>query len=314
LSRSSSGGGDNGGVRWLCGALLVGLASCAGQGPVSEETTTTMEQDSVCAGWTEPQEVGRVADPTLDEISGLAASRAHAGILWAHEDSGVGAVLWALDATGATAATLELVGAQAIDWEDAALMPSPTGDYLYVADTGDNLKARSEVTVYRVPEPAGPAGTLRADAEVLRFSYPDGPHDVEAMFVDPATGDLYLIAKVLLGAAPVFRLPASAWGAGGTVAEEVARLDTGLFPATAADLSPDGRVLAVRTYGAILLFTRAEGAPAVSWFTGGPCTAPAPPEAQGEAIAWQDGTLVTISEGGGAALYRISPWSGAPGE
>ena len=31
------------------------------------------------------------------------------------------------------------------------------------------------------------------DAEEIRLTYPDGPHDAEALFVDPVSGDLFIV-------------------------------------------------------------------------------------------------------------------------
>lgn len=248
-----------------------------------------------------------MADPALTEISGMAASRAHPGIIWVHNDSDAGPVLWALDTAGATVATLELTGAEAVDWEAASVGPGPGGtDYLYLADTGDNLSSRPYGVLYRVPEPAQVAGALEVRAEALRVTYPERPRDVEAMFVDPATGDAYLIAKVLLGPAPVYRVPAEVWDAGEATVERVGTLDLGLLPATAADLSADGQVLAVRTYAAVLLLARPPGTALAAMFGAHPCRAPAPPEAQGEAITWYGGGYLTVGEGSAAPVYRVS--------
>ena len=38
--------------------------------------------------WSRPEYAGVLGDPELDEVSGLAASRAHPGIYWAQNDSG----------------------------------------------------------------------------------------------------------------------------------------------------------------------------------------------------------------------------------
>ena len=47
------------------------------------------------------------------------------------------------------------------------------------------------------PDLSGPRGQqLDVEAvEEFRLTYPDGPHDAEAMFVDLATGDLYIVTK-----------------------------------------------------------------------------------------------------------------------
>ena len=50
--------------------------------------------------WSRPEYAGVLADPELDEVSGIAASRAHPGIYWAQNDSGGGAKLVAMQADG----------------------------------------------------------------------------------------------------------------------------------------------------------------------------------------------------------------------
>ena len=294
-------------MRRLVPALALMLASCAGGGVTPPEgSSAPPSAGSACAGLGEPVVVGSVAEPALAEISGLVASRRHPGILWVHNDSDAGARLWAITISGETAATLDLVGAEAFDWEAASLGPGPGGDHLYVADTGDNLENRPYAVLYRVPEPAEVTGSLRAAAQSVRVTYPDGPQNVEAMFVDPATGDAYLISKEVLAAAAVYRIPASAWELGEAVAQPAGSLDSGLIPVTAADLSADGSVLAVRTYWSVLLFARPPGAALTAAWAAPPCQAPAPPEEQGEAMAWYGGGYLTIGEDSAAPVYRVS--------
>ena len=68
---------------------------------------------------------------------------------------------------------------------------------------------------------------------------------------------------------------------------------------SAADLSADGTVLAVRMYATIWLFDRAPGQTVAEALMSAPCEAPSAPEIQGEAIALHlDGRgYTTISEG-----------------
>ena len=70
---------------------------------------------------------------------------------------------------------------------------------------------------------------LRPDGTtgVYRLSYPDGPHDAEALLLAP-DGTPYLVTKEVLGASKVYR-PASALVDGGTVAlAEVAAVNVTL--------------------------------------------------------------------------------------
>src|SRR5258707_12665696 len=144
--------------------------------------------------------------PRLVESSGVAVSRAYPGVLWTHNDSGGGPYLYATDLRGTDRGALLVPGAQAIDWEDMSLGPCPVAfrpkpsACVYLADSGDNMEFRPFVTIYAVPEPPPPerandtSGMTRAPA-VLRLRYPDGSHDVEAVYVSPRDTALYLVSK-----------------------------------------------------------------------------------------------------------------------
>ena len=215
--------------------------------------------------------------PRLVESSGVAVSRAYPGVLWTHNDSGDGPYLYATDLRGTDRGALLVPGAQAIDWEDMSLGPCPVAfrpkprACVYLADSGDNMEFRPFVTIYAVPEPPPPerasdtSGTTRAPA-VLRLRYPDGSHDVEAVYVSPRDTALYLVSKGATrgSAIRLYRVDRSAWRTPDTTSDivaatlvqtldirpssEVERLVTG------GAIRPDGRVVALRTYSEIYLF------------------------------------------------------------
>jgi len=222
--------------------------------------------------------------PRLIESSGVAVSHAYPGVLWTHNDSGDGPYLYATDLRGSDRGALLVPGAQAIDWEDMSLGPCPVSFSLqsrptranadtciYLADTGDNLEFRPFVTIYAIPEPAPPEragdtlGTTRAPA-VLRLRYPDGAHDVEAVYVSPRDTAVFLVTKGATrgSAIRLYRVDRSAWRTRDTtsdivVATLVQTLD--IRPSsgagrlvTAGAIRPDGRVVALRTYTEIYLF------------------------------------------------------------
>ena len=256
--------------------------------------------------------------PRLVESSGVAVSRTYPGVLWTHNDSGDGPYLYATDLRGTDRGALLVPGAQAIDWEDIALGPCPIKNEatscIYIADTGDNLEFRPFVTVYAVAEPAPPEragdtlGTTRAPA-ILRLSYPDGPHDVEAVYVSPRDTALYLVSKGATrgSAIRLYRVDAKAWRRRDTanvvtVAMVVQTLDIRPNPEagrviTAGAVRPDGRVVALRTYAEIYLFYPGVGGrllPARER----PCNI-AGLEIGGEAIDFlDDSTFVLTSEAG----------------
>jgi hypothetical protein len=265
--------------------------------------------------------------PRLVESSGVAVSRAYPGVLWTHNDSGDGPYLYATDLRGTNRGALLVPGAQAIDWEDMSLGPCPVAFQLqsrptrvkadtciYLADTGDNLEFRPFVTIYAIPEPAPPErasdtlGTTRAPA-VLRLRYPDGSHDVEAVYVSPRDTALFLVSKGATrgSAIRLYRVDRNAWRTPDTTSDIVvatlvqtldirANSEAGRV-VTAGTIRPDGRVVALRTYSEIYLFYPGVGGrllPARER----PCNI-AGLEIGGEAIDFlDDSTFVLTSEAG----------------
>lgn len=196
-------------------------------------------------------------------------------MLWAHNDSGDVPRLLAMNEAGEAIGRWAVAGAEAVDWEDIAAGPGPDSDrsYLYIGDIGDNLAARDHLTVYRVPEPdVVPAGdgTLEG-AEAIDLRYGTGPADAEALLVDPRSGDLVIITKEVSGRSAVFAAKTDQLLTGTPVAMETVGVFDVLAPeadaptpvaplpstlVTAADISPDGSIILVRTYQQVLAFTR----------------------------------------------------------
>jgi hypothetical protein len=141
----------------------------------------------------------------LAEASGVAASRNNDNVLWVHNDSGNPAVVYAIDTQGRYLGKYNLPGN--IDNEDIAIGPGPVANvsYLYVGDIGDNSANRSgssAIRVYQIPEPlvyttqfTNPVTRTPKGSRTVFLSYPDGPRNAESMFVDPVTGDLFILTK-----------------------------------------------------------------------------------------------------------------------
>jgi hypothetical protein len=243
-----------------------------------------------------------VRSPELAELSGITASRSRPGTFWVVNDSGGGPRVYAIAASGRLRQAVRVTGAPAVDWEDVALGPGPIPgrDYLYVADIGDNDARRRRIELARIPEPAPGRRTARATRIVLR--YPDGAHDAEALVVDPRRGTIVVVTKSI-GGARVYEAPA-----GGGLLRRAGSVST-LAPVTGAGVSPGGDVVALRTYLSVLVWRRPPGTSLAAAFTGRACTAPSPPERQGEAVAVAANgrRLVTVGEGVRPAVYAIVP-------
>lgn len=217
-----------------------------------------------CPPFVESTVTGTVEDLELDEISGIAVGHRMRGILWAVEDSGNEAAVFALEPTGEVVAKVAVDGARNEDWEELAW----ASGRLYIGDIGDNEQERSKIRVYILREPTD-RGIKSADARLLRLRYEDGPHDAEALFVDPRDQQLYIIVKQLTE-------PASAMYAvslddlrPGEVGELRFVASVPLSTVTAAALGPAG--IAVRNYETVLLFPWSEDRTVVSTLGGASC-------------------------------------------
>ncbi len=300
---------------WLRSAGIIGsLVVAPGAGPTRPPA----------GGDPLPRPVCELRDQRITEASGLAASRRHPGRYYVHNDSGDTARVFLIDRDGRTCLTIVLTGATAVDFEDVALAPgaAPGTFDVCVADCGDNLARRSEIVIYRFPEPdLPPNGDLTAEPATLsvtpaafRWRYADGPADVEALAVDPLTGDAWLFTKRSDARTFVYRA-AAPWLASATL-PRVAVVDlpapTGLpGMVTAADIAPDGRRLALRTYAGGWEWRLPEDAPTDAFariFHRPPARLVLAAEAQGEALAYAaDGrSLLTVSEGLHPTLFEVA--------
>ena len=162
---------------------------------------------------------GPGGDPVLAEASGLVASHANAGVLWAIADSGSPARLVAIDLTGATVATVDVTGAENVDWEDIALLRGP--DRLVVADTGRQRRgarhrgpgrgARARPRRRQPRRSPGPRGPRRAVGAGMARRGPG----CRGRARRPHRGDIVVLSKHLLGGSEVMAVPADAVGGSG---------------------------------------------------------------------------------------------------
>jgi hypothetical protein len=237
--------------------------------------------------------------PGLSEASGLAVSRRTPGRLWTHNDSGEPVVV-ALDARGSVTGRVRLTGAAVEDWEAITVGPCGTSSCLHVGDIGDNEARRKRITVYRLPEPDGASGSA-AVTDVFHATYPDGPHDAEALLIG-GDGRIHIVTKGETGPVAIYRFPAQL-KSGATVTLE--RVGSGAgkadaeFRITDGAVSPDGQWAALRTKSAVT-FYRASDLLAGQWRAANRVDLTSLREAQGEGVALgADNTVFLVSEGGG---------------
>jgi hypothetical protein len=236
---------------------------------------------------------------TLREISGLAPADTVPG-LWAHPDGGSPAQLALFDLPGTVRRTLSLRPLPNTDWED---LTRDAAGRLYIGDFGNNANQRRDLAIYRL--------TLRGARPVvdtIAFRYPDQRafppprsrrnFDCEAFFWYDDTLHLFSKDRSLQQWVKHYVLPARPGRYVATLRDSI-RLNT---PVTAADISPDGRTVALLGYGGVFFFARQPGQ---RLFDGAKSFRALPTTGQAEALVFlSDSTFVVSNEKG--RLYRAT--------
>jgi hypothetical protein len=192
----------------------------------------------------------------IAETSGL-ARHSTPNTYWTHNDGGNAAELFAIDSVGAVQARLALPQLTNTDWEDLA--QDQQGN-LYIADIGNNANNRRDLQIFKI-NPSRPQ-----NVEKISFiynnqvAYPPPLNarnfDCEALVFHQEK--LYLFSKnrsPLNRFVKMYVLPALA-GQYTAIAQDSIYIKSMI---TGADISPDGRTLALLSYGKVLLFDLVAG-------------------------------------------------------
>ncbi len=273
---------------------------------------------AAAAGWQATLKVfAKVSNTQIEEMSGIVMSRRYPDTYWVHNDSGDEARIFAIRQDGSAASPstegIRFPSARNIDWEDIAA----DGKSLFIADLGNNNNARKNLSIYVVPEPNPSRDKVASGVVRLPVRYEDQTEfpptarnfDCEAIFT--LRGKLFAITKHRLNAlfpathANLYRLDTRWTDKVNNLKKVDSATDLGGW-VTAADVSPDGKTLAVLTHAPIqsvwLFSTAAEGDKFLSKGKGkqiifrglGQC----------EAICWIDAkTLIATNEQG--ELFKI---------
>jgi hypothetical protein len=260
-----------------------------------------------------------VAHPGVDELSGLAVSRADPALLWGHNDTGHGPELYRIGLDGADLGRVTVPNALSGDWEDIASFSDARGPALLIGDVGDNLRMRSYVTLYAVRD----AGRDRPVQLLWRMdvNFPDGPRDCESLAVDPLSREILLLSK-RDDPPRLYRVPLPAQAPKGRqIAEFVGTLApmprlTGaerltaryVHMPTAMDISADGLTAVIVTLRDAYVYRRRAGESWATLFARGtaPLPLPAAFESTEAAALSPDGRVLYLgSEGEPGRLLRI---------
>lgn len=283
-------------------ALLVGLAAA----PPPLKRIPVPE--------TKPAELTPYAQleiPANREPSGLVKSRLWPDVFWSHNDSGDGPRIFAVHRDGriypserdGAAHGVRIPDAVNVDWEDIA-----TDDQgrLIIADFGNSeSNTRRDLCLYYIQEPHPSAGYTSVQKKVF-FRFPDQTafpspvrnFDAEALF--HAHGRAYILTKHRSDSGTtLYRLDSEEPG----VVHVLTRLDSfdTRGQVTGADVSPDGRRLAVLTYTGIWIFDAKEKE---RWFDGAIRWMPTEDD-EAEAIAIDGDRLVISADEGDGDLYDV---------
>ncbi|MFQ5888948.1 MAG: hypothetical protein ACE5JR_02730 [Gemmatimonadota bacterium] len=261
--------------------------------------------------------------PELKEASGMIRDPRREDLFWLHNDSDNDPALYLVDVEGHLVMSVEVSGGTNEDPEDLALAECGDRWCLYLGDIGDNFGRRREIFVHRIllpplpteagrrggssPSSYGVGSVPRGEVAVersFRLRYPDGPRDAESMIIDERTGQLILISKGREGRVSMYAARLDAEGEEPITLRRIGSLRIPIGRSTsqyltAADLSADGRQLAVRSYTTIFLFRW----PGLSAFdtTAVPAAvslaAAAEPQGEGLTFAADYGLIYLASEG-----------------
>jgi hypothetical protein len=242
----------------------------------------------------------------VPEASGIARSLLHEDILYTHNDSGGESSVFAIDTQGNIRAEIALENATNRDWEEIASARDPQNNqaYLFVGEIGDNNARYKHLSFYKFPEPElSDSLLLISEYEKIDFVYSDGARDAEAFFVEPQSGDIYIITKreEKVG---IYILPYPQATGKILTAQKLGEMPMNWV--TAADISANGKYILVKNYAGIRRFRKRSTV--LKALTGKSKDLPYIVEPQGEAICFDAKgkgyyTLSEAAEGKAQQLY-----------
>lgn len=188
----------------------------------------------------------------------MVASRKQPGVYWMHGDSS--ATLYAIDRTGKELGQWEVTSSARFffiyNWEDIAIQSTKEGpDRIWIGDIGNHTEdaagnpvdPRKNLRLLSIDEPTvDPLQVVSGTVKViddLTFDYPDGLFDSEALMIDPATSDGYVVSKTDAPPCKIYRIQAPFVG---STLQYSGTLDADSI--NAGDISPSGRELVLRNY------------------------------------------------------------------
>lgn len=203
----------------------------------------------------------------LKENSGIEITPKSKAI-WTLQDSGNAAEIYALDGKGNIAHTVTITNTQNNDWEDIS---SDGQGNIYIGDFGNNDNDRKDLAIYKV-DAAQLKNNRAAASAKIQFYFPEQKnfppkksemvYDVESFFIHQ--NNFYLFTKnrssKFNGETVLYLVPNKA---GNHAARRLGKFTTcGSFnkcAVTSADMSPDGKKVALLSSGHVWVFSNFKG-------------------------------------------------------
>jgi len=254
-------------VSGICLSLVVAVTGCSVGGANDDPA---IGRGLECG----PVSVVATLPESLREASGIAADPRREGLFWLHNDGGSETVLFGVDSMGVVLAEVRVPNVVNRDIEDIAIGRCGSDWCAYLGDIGDNRSRQSSVWVHRIPLPDLPeldaTGMDSNEVTVLEASasaswelvYPDKPKDAEGLVIDGRRGQLAIVSKGRRNAGIIlYAIDLAQLEQGDTFPRTLRRVGRLAIPTggsasqlvTAADLSPDGTMLAIRSYASLFL-------------------------------------------------------------
>ncbi|MCM4076147.1 hypothetical protein [Paractinoplanes hotanensis] len=252
------------------------------------------------AGRAAPATVCAIGDKRLDELSGMVAQGDGYVVVNDGVDQASHRKIFFLNSRCRVTRAVSYPS-RPRDTEDLARAADGT---LWIGDIGDNGGSRSTIALWKLA-PGAKSPTL------YRLTYPDGPHDAEALLAAP-DGTPVIVTKnagaagLYTPAGPLSRGKATRLTRAGAVDLPPSTTSNpfsflGRAYITGAATSPDGRHVALRTYADAFEFDVSGNDVVKALTSTTPRQIPLPDEPQGESVTYSaDGrSLLTVSESSG---------------
>lgn len=184
--------------------------------------------------------------------------------VWIIEDGGNLDEIYKVGFNGKIKKSFKVENAKNQDWEDLA---NDKKGNIYIGGFGNNYNDRENLVIYKLPNPEKEKGS-KIRAEKIKFNYPEQKkfppkdskllYDTEAFFY--YNDSLYIITKNRTkpfdGKAMVYKVPATKGNHNAKlIGSFITCLDYKSCQVTSADISPDGKKIAVLGYGKLWVFT-----------------------------------------------------------